>query len=619
MSHLSATVPDLTATPDWLCDHYQRIVFIAHGHQLDGLDPTDHTTLVLSLDWLAWRRWVDRGGHGLHFEYFLTTLFSGAPEERGYLMSACRWMYVDGADATMFDGVSLGKLFNWQVSSAFHAINRFWIAVNRALDRFSPLRVAVRGLRVEYEFLDQDGLLALLRRAVHDRNLTLELDLIPPQPGWVFPELHYDRELPPEPRLRSVLRSAFEWSVEKLFNVASWFRRRRPRVLIFHNPLMVQALIGEAEGAPVEPVLLAGTQPKRPTDLLALLRAGVHLIGRPVIRLNNRDRQTLASMQKLLEDAWQHRPATDPIEESLRAIIRTVVFGGQELAMRATEVRIYGRMFRRQRIDCLMVGDSENHTCRMLLELARQRGVPCDELLNGMFLSYQQMDARCGDGFHPAAIDRLLSWNRGNEIWLKETGATASACRTGYPVVDLMRARKAGPAPRNGNALILPPHVDRSDVAALYGNVYSAVLLAIGAARRAGFTNIRVKVHPGFNDIRYYQEVLAYCGASCELYKDGALAEHIHWSDVVIGPVNSGAFVETLATGRPYVPFLIRPSALEPALYVGITVAENVEELDALLQTTTRADEAALDILSDRQPTLSAARRVWNAIAEACN
>ena len=130
-----------------LRQRYRRVVLLSHVRHLDRLDPDADDQLVISTDWLAWRRWTDAGRAGLHFD----ALIADWPEEMGdpatHHQRACEWVYVDGRDVTLFRGVSLGKQFNRAVSLFSLHFARAWHGLDRLCRRFGPEEIVLLDLR----------------------------------------------------------------------------------------------------------------------------------------------------------------------------------------------------------------------------------------------------------------------------------------------------------------------------------------------------------------------------------------------------------------------------------------------------------------------------------------
>lgn len=605
------SVPGILET----CD---TLIIVSRVEDLQGLVPGQPGELVFSTDWLTWRHWCNLGGHGIHFEYFLN---DWVPNEAiGHFIDGVDWMYVNGTDITLFDGVSLGKQFNWEVVAAHHAFRRISHALDQALRQVQAKRIVVRSMRAEYGLLDRQVQALLIDAVAQHHGVDVAYD---PQAEAtavaLVPEYPFNRESPEEPRAKAVARALYEWVTDFVFQTIDWFRPRRPRSLIFNNPLIIHALLQEAGNLKVQPVLFAGMLPKRLSFLWHCLKNGVRLAALPVPTLDGKSLDRLKAMECQLEDFWERTPPRDAAQAAMRLFVRNNILRPGLFRSRAVEILRMGRFLRRLRVRHVMIGDSENQTCRLLLELAMRDGLHRDELLNGMFVSTQQVDARTGDANNPALVQRLLAWNASNELWVRLTRAPLNTVRTGYPVVEWLRRQAPPPPSGKGNVLILPLHIDRNDPAGLYGEVYAYLIQVIRALKQGGYENFRVKVHPGFHNIEYYRCALQMHGIECALFKDGHLAEHIAWSDFVVGPINSGAFVETLAAGRDYFPMRNVPSSIRPELFHPVIVADNAQALMIMIKNNPNDRINTLKEFFGWDPTLSAANKVWRAIEESVN
>lgn len=603
--------------PSWLRTSYEELILAADIGQLSGIDPDTDTALVWFTDWLGWRNWCDRRGHGLHFEHFLADWNVSANAR--HLLSATEWVYDGDGDMTLFNGISLGKQFNWEVSGAYHAICRLRTSLAAAARAVGAVRLRVRGIRAEYDFLNEEVLQLLVTDVADELGLDVIWEFRQTSPEAISPEFPFRRESPKEPSSRTWLRNLYGIAIDFVFAVTGTLRRSKPRVFLLNNPLIVKELLRTAKNLNVEPVLLAGMLPKSPRFLWRCLADGIRLVHLPAAASTPALHSSVDAIRARIKAHWQTTPARDAHEQATRLFIRDAVLAGNILEERAHESQRFDALFRRLKLARVHVGDSENQSCRTVLEVAENQGIGRDELLNGMFLSAQQIDSRTGDSRRPALVQRLLAWGKNNEMWLEATGSPATAVRTGYPTVDLLRTLPVPPAPGKGNALVLPLHIDRIDVAGLYGEVFAYLVETVIGLNAAGFNNVRVKVHPGFHNMEYYRAALSRHGADCEIIKDGPLMEHIIWSDVVIGPINSGAFVESMAMRRPYYPMRNMPSSLEPSLFAPARVSETVGQLiDALSHGQDGGDDVVLAAIAGWDPDVPAASRVWRATQEAC-
>jgi hypothetical protein len=177
----------------------------------------------------------------------------------------------------------------------------------------------------------------------------------------------------------------------------------------------------------------------------------------------------------------------------------------------------------------------------------------------------------------------MRSWGEGIEQWLRLSRGEVPTRRTGYPALDTLRAAPK-PFERIDHALVLPIYADCEDTPALFGNIFTWMAETVRALKAAGCATVRVKLHAGPQNLGYYKDVLAESGcADAEIVKGGALDPHLDWADFVVGPVNSGAFVETMAAGKPYYPVRPEPSLIDWRLLPSQGIVTSVEQLAGMV------------------------------------
>ena len=602
------------ARPTWLREHYDRIVLIAHRRHLPHLDARDSRTLVLSTDWLAWRQCLDTGIACLHFE----ALLGEWPEERGnpddINMRRCDWMLRDGRDVTLFRGVSLGKLFIRDVAMGCNAFERIWYALDRAIRRFGPAELVLYDLRAEHDLLDESVKIWMVGELAkqHKVRLISCSDVPPPDDPGLSERSDGFGVAESSPLWRRGLRHAYAAIIDAVFRFRTLGRSPPGKILLIHNWATTRNLIRHHQGSGLAPTLIAEQAPKQPVLIWKWWWEGVVLVAPPSARLDAEDRRSLAVIRAEIEN----RTATpdDIVATARHLFITRRILATGWIEQRALEVKRYLKLFRRHRFARVVVGDATNGFCRLVAECASVNKVPCDELPNGMFVTRQLYDARLGGQSGPPVIDRVLSWGPFTHRWLAATGAHAGAT-VGYPALDDQRTP---PVPvRFGRALVLPIYADADDPAAFTSNIFGCLVDVVRALRKFGCAEIRVKVHVGPQNRNYYADVLRHFDLDVPVIKDNALPEHLHWADFVVGPVNSGAFVETLAVGKPYFPILPSPSRIDPALLGGILLVKSAEELVGLLDRgNIPARDVVLEDLCSFVSIPNASRQFWRALSK---
>lgn len=595
---------------------FSRLVVVSHRFQLER---AGDDCLIATNDWLAWRQCLDQGRPAIHLE----GLMAEWPAERGdadtFYQRHGAWMVEAGEDLTLFRGVSLGKQFNGHVVLLRHLAERLFHALDAACRRYRPQTIELLDLRTEYGLLNDAGK-RLLVEAVAARNAIAFIDRLeaPPARPGLFADMESRAAPPPERGLKPLLRGAYVRLVDTATRLSAALRGRGPRVFVLLNWIGVRSLVRFHAGHPVTPVLQASQWPKTWSFVRQCLSKGVVLSRLPETTLDADDRRALDAIRDRL---LARRPDPgDPLAAIEQAYVRDVLVAGGALEARARECRRFEAFVALNRLDRVLVGESANMVCRMVVDVARRRGAKADELLNGMFMTRQRVDTRAGDAWQTAAVDRLLAWGDQQERWAAAAGATYKVVRTGYPSLDMLRQATLPPAPPGGRkVLILPLTIDGHDLRGLYANTFTMTGRLVRGLRQRGYGPIKVKLHPGFPDLDYYREVALRDGLECEMIKSGSLDELVKWADVIIGPVNSGSFLETSALGRRYYPVRGLPSSLEPELFGGATVYDDAESVLAAVDSgdNSAGDPlAVLDAFCAWREIHCASARTWDVLAQ---
>ncbi|MCC7016141.1 MAG: hypothetical protein IT564_02925 [Rhodospirillales bacterium] len=595
--------------PNWLKDRYDRITLISHRRHLPHLDPRDTRTLVLSTDWLAWRQCLDNGIACLHFEALLDEWPAARGDPDDIHMRRCDWMFREGRDLTLFHGISLGKLFIRDVAMACGAFERIWHALDRAIRRFEPTELLLHDLRAEHDLLDGSVKVWMVEELAkrHDLQLIARPD-VPPADDPGFSERNDGFGVSdPESPVRPALREIYAEAIDTVFRIG---RRGAPplgKVLLVLNWLTMRSLIRSHRDSGLAPAMLAGHMPKGLASLRTWWRDGVALVNPPPARLDSADRRSLAVIRAEIESG-EAAPGDAAAAARHLFILHRILAAGR-LERRALEVKRYLKLFRRHRFARVVVGDATNGFCRMIADCARAAGVATDELPNGMFVTRQRYDARLGDGAAAPAIQRELSWGPLTDRWLETTGVRVPRVTVGYPALDGLR-RPVAPV-RFERALILPIYADADDAMAFTSNIFGSLVEVTRALRDFG-CQVRVKVHVGPQNLAYYTDVIRQAGIGVPVFKDNLFDRHLEWADFVVGPVNSGAFVETLAAGKPYFPICPSPSQIDPKLLPGVRLIGSASELIERLKRQDVPDrDRVLEDICSFVSIADSSRRFW--------
>lgn len=590
---------------------YKKIVLISHRRHVAKLS-ADTDTLTICTDWLAWRHCVDAGYHSLHIEALLMPW----PEERGdpdmHRYQSSTWMNINGADITLFRGVSLGKMFNRQMDIFRHGFLRIWHALDRACEQYQPDTLEFYDIRAEYDYLDEEGKKDLVSSIAvkHHLNFIDHQDRMSSDPQ-AFHDAPYLMQAQESNSPKVYLRKLYEIIVDAGFHLRFVFVNPGRRVYLLLNWPALKNLLASRQGGLLNPVILARHFPKNLSFVLDCWRKNILLTRLPPSKFNKDDKKRFAEIVVDLEKALA-APASALERIQQKFILKNYVNLGL-LRAAALEVISYERLFERHNISQLVVGDAENGTCRLLLELAFKKKIHADEMLNGMFLTDEFIDSRSGDDLHPPYVKRLLSWGEQNESWLAARNGDIPTVRTGYPALGSVN-REFSASGRN-KALILP--ISMEGVQAHSCNIFSTLVDTVRGLEVLGYGSIRIKVHVGHPVEKYFRDVAEYFDLDCEIYQTGGLADHIEWADMVIGPIDSGAFVETVSAGVPYYPMRLYPSSLKEKYFGPVEPFESVPQLlEAVRRQNYPEPEAFLEYFCSSDSISNASARVWEVLEE---
>jgi hypothetical protein len=601
--------------PEGLPDPCRRLVLVSHPEHLAGLS-ADDGTVVVATEWMTWRQAQRSGLPCLHLEAGADRWPEAAGDPTRFYLRHGEWMLDQGgSDLTLFRGLSLGRVLENDVVYFMIAYERAWHCLDRLAERLRPAEILLLDLQAEWHLFDADDKRRMAREIADRHGIPLADRLAPPARPLYAAEAYSGVSVPPS-GLKEVLRNLYGHLVAFASGLGP-ARRRRP-VMMLLNGIMLRTLMASDPRRGAGIALLAGHWPKTWAFLGECWKKGIRLVHLPRLPLDASDQARLREIAADLERLWAV-PATGA-EEGRRARVRKLIREGA-LADRAEKVKNLQALFDRVAFAQVLVGDANSGFAVALLQEAKRRGIPTDELPNGMLMSDQWTAVR-GGGRLPPLLDRFLCWGEQNDAWGRLIlDPKVDRTITGYPVIESL-ARQATPRrSERRRALVLPVYVDYHDVAALHANIATYLVDCIRMLSRQGFTEFRVKVHPGFAVKSYFETLLQSENLDCRVFKEGSLAEHVAWADVVVGPANSGSIVEVMALDRPYYGIAPVPTLMKDDYLTMFQVSENLTELEERVANNNEPDRQA--ILAEhcslgRFPAL--AGRVWDALqnAETC-
>ena len=611
--HINDDVPHLGAS-------YRRFALVTDQRHVDLLGADDGDTLIVSSDWLLWQECLHNGLH-------CVLASRGIPgwgdwEEFGadYYLRTHDWLYVNGEDATLFRGVSLGRKFVRQVSLVIADYEIKTRALEVLTERFGPRQYIYFDYRTDDDFVD-DGERFSIVCSVAERFGIDVVDrrdrLAPVNAECAVYALYKSPETggnPGQNKAAQACLAVFEWVADGLSRLRRFLGRARPSVLLLNNQMTALPLIEKFDGAALYPMFLAKLFPhKKNLGFVAKSIAnGILLISAPKRPLSDDDHRAVDAIHSTLEEAWKS-PATGR-EAVVRRHVRKHILAPKLLYGKALDVTWAERVLDRHKPDQIFTDSVQNTTTTTFLEVARQRGIPAAVTWHGPYIQDVKLEIfGCDPRFGPL-VDRCFTWGRNHEDWLDNISAKTAKVRIGNLVCGPYR-RTPPTARKRGHALVLQYFTPNRDFAAPTSHEYFYFVNTVRMLRDLGYSGIRFKFHPGLPKFRYYKRIADFFDMECEMFAEGPFKDFVAWADFAIGPATSGAMLEVMVAGKPYYPILLPPHSVNTKYLDGSPVYTNLNSLRLALEAGEVPDQRKLlnDFNSfDEIPDPAA--RVWQVL-----
>ncbi|MDP6785644.1 MAG: hypothetical protein QGI13_00810 [Rhodospirillales bacterium] len=608
------------AARDGLKDRYVRLALVTHERHLAQLDRGDTDTLIVSSDWLLWQKAAAEGWHCIPAEWGILAWQGSDTLHTDLRIRANEWVYVDGRDATLFRGASLGKQFvTVRVLAAGVRMER---ALSALIETFCPKELVFFDFRAESNTLDAESRRFIALTVADGQGVTVR-DRSDPvdanDPG--LPMVAEDFNAPTEGSGSGLSRRALVMVFGGIFHaysrVVHGLSRRRRNVLIMLNTSLSVPLMESYAGGAVRPVLLSANQSKKPSFVWSCIKKGALLIATLPCRLTATEKKAVRDIIATLEGAWM-KPAP-LVEELARRYARKCFLNEDTLFALAREVKKAERVLRVFSPSRLVVDGVKNPPYRTYVELAHENGIPVDYIWHSPYVPERlKVDALGGDPRCPPLVSRQLSWGNTNDEWLNAIGAVCQRVRVGYPLGEAYR--RASPPPptgKVGRVLVIEHSALGLDLGAVNATKYSYFVTVMRLLKTKGDKDAIFKVHPGPPRKEYYDAIAAYFGIDCEIIKYRPLRELLPAAEFVIGPVHSGAMAEALAADKRYFGFWIPPTSMDPGYYRHLDVLTDLAQLGpALEEGRSVSGDRALNDLCARDEIPNPCQRFWEVMEE---
>lgn len=579
-----APVDALTISPKQTA--YDRLVLISVARHLDGLDPSDAKTLIVSTEWLAWYEARQRGFDAVHFESadpVWPTTEAGPPLDLP--MRGTAWVWAGDSDPTRYRDVSLGRLYCSYLGIAWHAAATIRHGLTRLCRDLKPRTLVLFDLSAPYDVLTAAAKCAIAADAAALVGAVVEdrLDVPPPSEN-AFPFLPDCMSPQPTrpPEFKDRLREWAARAVEALFDLRLLVRRRRPKVFFYISLLSLRHLVAGFDGRGIVPMIPFGASPKTRPFLAACWKGGIQPVAMGDAGSEAARKAEAERIMAVVEAHWRATSAQG-LDAIHRETIRSSLFRPGVLVSLMALVDRLAHLLDRLKIDRVVTGDSASPLGRAMCELALARGIPADETLNGVFALPCRNAPRCGDRTMPATVTRELAMGPAAVDWLDAQGADIERVVTGYPALGHPKPGPLAP-PKLRHGLILPGYAFGNDIEATRSRIISTIIETVRMMEGLGFSGIRLKLHPSKDVVAFYRKLVKRLDLPCEVHGASPFEGHLAWADVVVGPVGTSTFLETLAGGKPYYVMRPRPSSITAASLPGAVIVDDAAQLADVLK-----------------------------------
>lgn len=598
----------LQSLPSHIKSRYKRLALITGKHHLEQLLPSDDDTLIVSCDWLLWQEAMGSGLHCVYYELGISEWTEPDNLDSDLMIKANEWVYETGADLTLFRGVSLGMQFNGPMLFCLINYLRLERSILKLIERFQPEEIMFYDFANDINVLGRILRCDIVKSIVQEQGLQFT-DRSNPKEQDAF---RISENLLDFRKKQNIPRKALLHLYIRILSAITALRSgflRKPSILLLLGVNSTGPLINNFHDRPFVPIIQAQTVPKTLQSLWRCIASGIRLVALKDVPLNEDDKVLLVRIRLDLSEVLL-KPAIGRKAFINRFVMTHFLESGKFEAI-AQDVRQAEALMDTYHPNRIVVDGVRNPPPRVFVELAHSRGIPIDYYWHSpMNPQYLKFDALGGDPNIPHTVTRCLTWGTTNDTWLDLVHSHQPRIRVGSPQIDRYHNwKEAQPSkhqllPTKTNVLVLQYAPINTDLKSLNTNLYSFFVDMMRGLQNLEFINVRYKLHPGPGRWKksYFQDIACYFNFSCKILKKEPFDECVDWADVVIGPIQTGAFFETLAAGKPYLAILIPPHSYEISCYKNYPVMSSVSEICHALQSTqimTEGKKIGLTLLED--------------------
>ena len=574
----------VTAISNDLKSSYQKFALISTEEQMARVKLNEDTLLVFC-DWSLWQAAVRINKHCVHFEQGLAE-WSGKDDFDSELMiHSNQWVYQKGIDVTLFKGVSLGKLFHNKTLFFFINTIKLQRALIMLIDRFKPDSIEFFDFAYEISVLDPKMRKILVQAIAQKKGVAFVSceKAMEPGSGGIGEDLMSTK--PPLGLMRRIVAAAYVSVISRLTGLRVAFSKK-PNIMFLIGGNIAAPLFGGYNSHLMTPMVQVRTLPKTPATIMRCLIRGVNLFSLPQVTLTSKYVSELENIRERIRNNLSEIDTLDA--DLLRTFIETNLLSPGKLESFASEVLQAHRVMNQYHPKRLVVDGVRNAPIRQFIELAEHYECAVDYIWHSPQIpQHLKFDALSGDTFTRPIVNRCLSWGAINNQWLDMVAPEIPRIKAGTPLSTRyanLKTTRLHNKPRlvaDAKILILQYTPILSDLRGLNAHTYQMFVELVGNLNSLGCRNVHFKLHPGPGrwTTDYFYKIAGQFGIECRITKTDRFQDCVDWADAVVGPVQSGAFFETLAAGKRYFPIIFEPNSLDMRYYDGYPIYRSTDEV----------------------------------------
>ena len=582
---------------------YSRFALISHPDHLVELDRNDTNTLIVSCNWLLWQQALNKGWHCAFLEPVISTPKASAKDD-DFFLNSLNWLYRDGRDLTLFQGISLGRRFHREAFLCYYEFSSINNGLQELIERYRPREMAYFDIRSLYGVLDPSDRIAIVEGVCKRFDLDF-IDKSSPteqvDPFLPYMSLFNSSEAKTgyvkwHERVANLKLSAFESLFGFISSIQRTIWNTRPAVLLVNTHLTAVPLLDNFDGRGLTPMVLAKWFPRKAKLLILLKRLlkGVMLVGGPAPKLSEAENISLKKMEKDLVENWN--ASSEHSVTFFRNYFQKHIIPSGRFQEMAQNIKWVSQLLDRYSPKMLFSDGLDDALSQIFFVASKKRNIRTAVTLHGTVIHDAKIDILGCDERVDPVVDTFFTWGKVNEDWLEDIAAQCKTVRIGNLVALRSRPTTLPLQMENRQrALVLQYAMTPWDLAWPQDAQYSLFVATIRLLNELGFKEVRFKMHPGGGSASFYEKIVSTFGLNCLIYQNEPFDSLVNWADFAVGPVSSGGMLEFLGSNKPYFPILIEPTSMNPKYVEGLPVSRNLKDLREYLTAPTPPDFSALN------------------------